>query len=153
LTKWNSQIRQLKSKMLAKCQKIEVFDILLALCPLLFFPWLLYNDVIFRLNIFIYCNYLPFIIVLIPEYIRKIMYYCAILMCTQFWCSHTSFYVYIEHVLLFTDIDCTWLKYRKVIFIRPRGYQIFIPLYTLVQCNASTHNWLIHCVFIIHLYI
>jgi len=60
-------------------------------------------------------------------------------MCTQLLCSHTSVYVYIEHVLLFTNIDCTWFKYRKVLFIRPRDDQIFFPLNTSPMQRFNAH--------------
>ena len=66
----------------------------------------------------------PIIVLILWICICNIIYYCARTRFTQFWCSHTSVYVYIVHMLLLTNIDCIWFKYRKVLFIRPRDHQI-----------------------------
>ena len=95
--------------------------------------------------LFCYCYNLPFIFP--QEYICKIIYILFLLLLLrcqiEFKCLHTSVYVYIVHVLLLTNIDCTWLNIESELFIRPRDYQIvysFIYTSPVQRFNAHLFN-------------
>lgn len=156
LTKWNN-----------KTNTVKVKDILIFLfwyfarivTFLLFFHdycmIMLYFDLLLFFLI-CYCYNLPFIFP--QEYICKIIYifFLLLLRCQiEFKCLHTSVYVYIVHVLLLTNIDCTWLNIESELSIRPRDYQIvysFIYTSPVQRFNAHLINSL--CFFFsIHLYI
>jgi hypothetical protein len=52
----------------------------------------------------------------------------------------SSVYVYIVHVLLLINIDCTWLNIESVLFIRPRDYQIVYSfIYTSPVQRFNAH--------------
>ena len=90
-------------------------------------------------------------------YVKFFTFFLVLLLRCQieFKCLHTSVYVYIVHVLLLTNIDCTWLNIESELFITPRDYQIvysFIYTSPVQRFNAHLINSL--CFFFsIHLYI
>jgi hypothetical protein len=82
-------------------------------------------------NIWLILNHFDFgVLPFFPqEYICKIIYiffyyYYGARLSSNAYIQCTSVYVYIIHVLLLTNIDCTWLNIESELFIRPRDYQI-----------------------------
>ena len=77
-------------------------------------------------------------------YVKLFTFFFLLLRCQiEFKCLHTSVYVYIVHVLLLTNIDCTWLNIESELFIRPRDYQIvysFIYTSPVQRFNAHLIN-------------
>ena len=138
LTKWNNKKKYCKSQWY-----YAIFFLIFCLhCNISSFFFHDYCMIMlyFDLLLLLFFYNLPFIFP--QEYICKIIYmfFSLLLRCQiEFKCLHTSVYVYIVHVLLLINIDCTWLNIESVLFIRPRDYQIvysFIYTSPLQRFNA-----------------
>ena len=144
LTKWNNKKKYYKSQWY-----YAIFVLIFCLhCNISsFFPHdycmiILYFDLLLLLFFTISPSFSP-------KYIYVKLFTCffsLLLRCQiEFKCLHTSVYIYIVHVLLLINIDCTWLNIESVLFIRLRDYQlVYSFIYTSPVQRFNAH---LECIF------